>query len=546
MTPRPACTSCGAQLAADQRWCVTCGARRPGPRTDAATLLFGAPAPNRCDLGSQDDPRSHLFGLDTGRRRRAALPVALAALVGLAVVTSTSVPASLAGVGQPRFTVVLPPAAPAQVAQADTPADDPAPLDDSGDDELPLDEPAPVAEEPAPVADEPAAEKPAAEPPAEDPAPEEPPAGEEPEPSPIQHVFLVVLGSTDVATLAQDREAAPYLAGTLTPSGTLLTDYRAVARGGLANAIALVSGQGPTAQTLADCTAHGDVRPADPLADGQTGGDGCVYGYETGTIGDQLRGLEKTWRAYVEPPAAATPPAATPPPAATTSPAPAPAAATSSTAPPPAATTSAPPTSTTTPAPAPAPPQPLGTALACDPAATDATRRDPFLWFRGIAEADDCDERNVPLDRLARDLKDAETTPALSYLASDAQTGSAEADAFLERVVPQILNSPAYSAGGLVVITSAQAPQPAQTAAKPCCGPAAYPNAGDAAQAGASERVGALLVSPFTPAGRVDRTPANHFSLLRTLSEIYGVDPLGYAATDAVRPLPDRLFAAQP
>ena len=513
------CSSCGAQLAADQHWCVACGARRPGPRTDAAALLSGAPAPNRCILGSSADPRMHLFRFDTGRRRRAALPVALAALVGLAVVTSTSAPASLAGVGQPRFTVVLPPAAPPAAAPADAPV---AP--EEGADDVPLDEPAPVAEEQAPPAQEPAAEEPAADPPAADPEPEpepeEPPAAEEPESSPIQHVFLVVLGSTDVAALAQDRDAAPYLAGTLAPSGALLTDYRAVARGGLANAIALVSGQGPTAQTLADCAAHGDVRPADPLADGQTGGDGCVYGFETGTLGDQLRGLEKTWRAYVEPPAAGqpAPPADPPPPVATT-----------------AATN-----------PAPAPLQPLGTSLACDPAAAETTRRDPFLWFRGIAEADDCDARNVPLAQLARDLEDAETTPALAYLASDAQLGSAEADAYLQRVVPQILDSPAYSAGGLVVVTSAQAPQPAQAAATPCCGPAAYPNVGAATEAGAGERVGALLLSPFTPAGRVDRTPANHFSLLRTLSEIYGVDPLGYAATDAVRPLPDRLFAAQP
>ena len=582
-SPRPLpgeqpCEQCGAPLAGDQHWCVICGARRASARTDALALLLG---PRAADTPPPPTPvvaTPTARAATAGRRRRAALPVALATLVGLVVVTGSNVPASLAGPGQSPFTVVLPPQVAAQVvAQAPPPAE-PAPLEDTYE-EPPLDE--------APLADTAVEETPAAtaETPSEDdetPPPEDPAPVDQPEESPIRHVFMIVLGSTDVAALAKDETAAPYLAGTLAKSGTLLSDYRTVARGALANRIALVSGQGPTQQTLADCTTFADVRPADALPDGQTGGDGCVYGYETGTLGDQLRALERTWRTYMEPA--------------------------------------------------------VDTACRTD---AETTRRNPFLWFRGTFEADDCDERNAPLSQLERDLRDSETTPALSYIASDAQQGSAEADAFLERVVPGILNSLAYANGGLIVITSDQPPAaapaptppaattpttpttpippppaptpveppPATTPVEPPAttptepplttpttpttpveppvttpttpeppptpttpttpqvapststtpaagasgplartaadtapdagtptpvesapGPSTYANVGDAVAAGAGIPVGALLISPYTPSGRVDRTPASAFTLLRTLSEIFGVDPLGYAA----------------
>ena len=607
------CAACGAPLAADQRWCLDCGARGGGGTSDPRTLLFGASA-GAATAGPPDAAavRGAAGGTDARsvappggvrpirqrppqveRRRRAAVPIALAALVGLFVTTGSGANASLGQVAPPGLTVFLPAVA-QQLAErlpvAEEPVDD-APLDETPLADAPVDEPA--ADTPAATDDEPADD---------DGDDEEQPAGGESDSSPVRHVFLVVLGSTDVGALTRDEQAAPYLAGTLAKSGTLLTDYRAVARGSLANRIAMVSGQGPTNQTLADCTAFADVRPADALLDGQTGGDGCVYGYETGTVGDQLRGIEKTWRAYVEP-AGATTAASTPRAGAAASPASR------------AAST------------------PRATAAAGRPCALDAatTRRNPFLWFRGTAEADDCTDRNVPLDRLERDLADPDTAPALVYIASDAQAGSAEADAFLERVVPVIQNSLTYANGGLIVITSDQPPpaaptdppasdpappmttptDPAPSATTPTTTtptpdatatpapdptgtpapdanatptpdptgtpapdatatptptpasssgllaraaagddaaatpwPATYPNVGDAAAAGAGAPVGALLISPFTPAGRTDDTPASHFTLLRTIEQVFGVDPLGYAGADGVDPLPDRLFDA--
>ncbi|HST38273.1 MAG TPA: alkaline phosphatase family protein [Conexibacter sp.] len=526
MTPT-GCHECAAPLAAEQRWCVVCGARQAG--ADPRTLLFGPPAP--ADPGptpstatplpsSSSDPAL----LATRRRRRAALPVALASLVGLVVVSGASVPASLADSAQSPFTVVLPAQVAQQVVAQAAPAEE-APAPPAEDSVEPVAEAPPAAATPAaatpaatdetPVAQTPAAEE---ERPAEEaPATDDPPAESPAETSPIGHVFLIALGATDLTALTSDETAAPYLTGTLAKRGTLLSDYRTIARGTLANRIALISGQGPTPQTLDDCTTLADVRPADALPNGQTGGDGCIYGSETGHLGDQLRGLQRTWKAYVEPAAEAS----------------------------------------------------------SDVCRTDAatTRRNPFLWFRATVEADDCDSQNAPLTRLKQDLTKAATTPALAWIASDAQQGSADADRFLERVVPQIQDSPAYADGGLIVIVGDQPPAPetpappttttpaptpttpveppTATAPRPPAtlrplGPARYPNVGDAAAAGAGAAVGALLISPFTPSGKVDATPADAFTLLRTLQQIYGVDPLGYAAAKGVRPLPDTLFSLTP
>jgi len=630
MTPRGrpdggdarACAACDAPLAADQRWCLACGARvagaspaellaplaarpaaaappppgaapveaSPAPPPSAVAASPHAapsafPAPPRPDAAAASplaaDAAQAARSAQLLRRRRAAAPLALAALVGV-LVAGAGASTAPAGLSQQPFTVVLPPLA--QVAQAvadDPPPADPAPADDTFAEEPLADEP--LAEEP--LADE----APAAEEPAETPADDESEDDDgqtTPEPiSPVKHVFLIVLASTDVAALAGDEAQAPYLAGTLAKSGTLLTDYRAVARGALANRIALVSGQGPTAQTLADCpapadgAAPADVRPADALADGQTGGDGCLYGYETGTIADQLAGAGKRWRAYVEPAAGAARAASAASPSAARAASPVPPGAARA---------------------ARAPAARAGAEPDCLPAAT-TTRRNPFLWFRGLAEADDCAERNAPLSRLASDLDDPDATPTLSFIASDAQLGSTEADAFLQRVVPQIQNSLAYADGGLIVITSDQPPAappapanpapPAPPAPEPPAGttpaptppaattpepapptatapapapptattaaptpptgtaspwPATYPNVGDAAAAGAGAPVGALLISPFTPAGRADATPASHFTLLRTLAGLFGFDPLGYAAAEHVEPLPDALLDGQP
>jgi hypothetical protein len=38
------------------------------------------------------------------------------------------------------------------------------------------------------------------------------------------------------------------------------------------------------------------------------------------------------------------------------------------------------------------------------------------------------------------------------------------------------------------------------------------------------------VLSSFTAAGSINATPYNHYSLLRSVEDLFGLDPLGYAA----------------
>ena len=369
-------------------------------------------------------------------------------------------------------------------------------------------------------------------------------------------MFLIVLADTDLTTL--DAGAAPYFAGTLRAKGTLLTDYVSAARGAVANGVALISGQGPTAQTLAGCPVYADVTPDTVGADGQQLGDGCVYPYATGTIADELHGAGLDWRAYHEgiPSTCAHPTLGAPDPLA-----------------------------------------------APTPDAAYATQRNPFAYFHSlIDEGGACATDDAGLDALDADLARGPHAPALSYVVPDrchdgsavpcapgAPAGAAAADAFLASVVPRILASPAWADGGLLAITSDQPPSPSPTppvapppattpttpqttptqttpappvttptttptqttpapsatiasaAPGPCCEPPAYPNVGDAATAGAG-RVGALLIGPGVRRDVTDAAPASHFTLLRAISDLFALQPLGYAGAAALVPLPARVF----
>jgi hypothetical protein len=44
-------------------------------------------------------------------------------------------------------------------------------------------------------------------------------------------------------------------------------------------------------------------------------------------------------------------------------------------------------------------------------------------------------------------------------------------------------------------------------------------------------RTGTVLVSPFLRPGTVNDTGYNHYSLLRTIEDTFGLAPLGYART---------------
>ena len=80
---------------------------------------------------------------------------------------------------------------------------------------------------------------------------------------PVKHVFLIVLSDRGFAQSFGAGAASGYLGGGLRRQGELVQNYYAVAGAPLANEIALVSGQGPTAQTATDCPTFSRIAPGE-------------------------------------------------------------------------------------------------------------------------------------------------------------------------------------------------------------------------------------------------------------------------------------------
>ena len=127
-----------------------------------------------------------------------------------------------------------------------------------------------------------------------------------------------------------------------------------------------------------------------------------------------------------------------------------------------------------------------------------------------------------------------------------APAGMVAADGLLQKVVPEILGSKAYKENGLLVITVDEAPSSGEYAdSSSCCGQPSFPNlpapAGAIGKPGGGQ-VGALLLSPFIKGGNLEQGTYNHFSLLRTIEDLFGLSHLGYAAGKTVSSFSPSLF----
>lgn len=321
--------------------------------------------------------------------------------------------------------------------------------------------PVPIASEPAPA---PEPETPVA-----------PPTEPEAEPGPIQHVFLISLASPGYEAAFGTTSQMPYLSGTLRPQGVLLTNYSLLDTAPLPNGVATVSGQPPSAATKAGCPRYEE----------------CVYEVETLTVADQLVGARLRWHAYVE--GMQTPEAK------------------------PESCVQPEPEAAVTPAPS-----------------GYSPLLNPFIFFHSLLDLGDCDENDVPFDKLAGDLKKADKTANLSYVSPSlcnagfrgncpegTPDGPAAADAFLAKVVPEILASPAFKKDGLLIVNFGAADPAATT---------------DPATAPADPRkVGGLLLSPLLTPGGTDGAAYDPYSVLRSIEDLFALDPLGKAAGTKVK-----------
>jgi hypothetical protein len=172
-----------------------------------------------------------------------------------------------------------------------------------------------------------------------------------------------------------------------------------------------------------------------------------------------------------------------------------------------------------------------------------AARHDPFVYFRSITDSPSCASNVVDLSELSGDLASGSTTRNLTYitpnLCNDAHDspcvdgrpgGLVTADQWLKTWVPKILASPAYKKDGLLVVTFDEADTASTDGANACCGEGPGPNSPLPGLYGlGGGRTGTVLVSPFIKPGTINDTAYNHYSLLRTIENTFGLAPLGYA-----------------
>ena len=101
--------------------------------------------------------------------------------------------------------------------------------------------------------------------------------------------------------------------------------------------------------------------------------------------------------------------------------------------------------------------------------------------------------------------------------------GLPQFDAFLRTWAPRILASPAFRHNGMLVITADESDSPA-TDSDACCGEQPGPNTTAPGITGpGGGKVGALVISHWTKPDTWSTTPYNHYSLLASLEELFGL-----------------------
>lgn len=355
----------------------------------------------------------------------------------------------------------------------------------------------------------------------------------------IRHVFLIVLENKSYTDTFGPNSAAPYLAKTLRADGALLPQYYATGHDSLDNYIAMMSGQAMTPQTSNDCNRYEDFHQTGTAQDGQAVGQGCVYPASVKTFANQMMAAGFTWKGYMQDmgnnPARES------------------------------ATCGHPPLNAldlTQEAEAPSAAVPSGDKY--------ATRHDPFMYFHSIIDSPVCNKDVVRLQELKKDLRSIATTPNFSFITpnlcndghnspcSDGRPGGLKSiNVFLKKWVPLIMNSPAYKKNGLIIITFDEGGK-GKIVRKPksvvvtvygryCCHEQEGPNLGrkypvvvshmrhgiritEKTLSYGGDRPGALLLSKYIRPGTVSNVAYNHYSLLKSLEEIFGIHQyLGYA-----------------
>jgi hypothetical protein len=358
------------------------------------------------------------------------------------------------------------------------------------------------------------------------------------------HVFIIVLENEGYNVTFGAKSPASYLK-MLARQGALLPNYYGIGHYSLDNYIAMVSGQAPNPVTQADCQSFVDFVASGIDKDGQAIGSGCVYPSSVSTIANQIEAKGLSWKGYME-------------------------------------DMGNDPKRESATCGHPVIGQPDGTQKATV-GDQYASRHDPFVYFHSIIDLPTCAAHVVNLTALASDLRDEMTTPNYAFITPnlchdghdggkrkktcvDGQPGGLiSADKFLADTVPQILASAAYQHDGLLIVTFDEADSKGGDASA-CCqaprGPNIPPGAmivfdnpppdppekiadnGPGISGPGGGRVGAVLVSRFIKPGTISKTAYNHYALLGSIEDFFGLEPLGYAGQKGLKKFGEDIFTA--
>jgi phosphatidylinositol-3-phosphatase len=351
------------------------------------------------------------------------------------------------------------------------------------------------------------------------------------------HVFMIVLENESYSESYQ-HNPNPWLGSKLQKQGTLLTRYYATGHFSLDNYISMVSGQAPNTDTSADCQQHinfnNTTKPAKLNKSGQAIGTGCVFPTNVKTLANQLNTHHVTWHGYMED-MGNTPSREQ--------------------------KTCGVPTLA----------DKFDTTETATPTDQYAARHNPFVYFHSLIDSGLCKKNVVPLSALPTALKKVSTTPDFSFITPDlcddghdapcqgpdsttahGAGGLVSIDHFLSVWVPRIEKSPAFKKNGEIIITTDEASLNDDST---CCGEKpgpSDPSPGNTGKKGdGGGRIGTLVIGKCVKPDVKDTKPYNHYSLLRSLENIYGIKTggsdgkghLGYAGAKGLRAFGKDLFS---
>jgi hypothetical protein len=301
------------------------------------------------------------------------------------------------------------------------------------------------------------------------------------QPGKIKHVWLIILENKSFDATFTGLNNNTFLWKTLPQQGVLLKNYYGTGHFSLDNYISMVSGQATQPDTQADCpnydTFSGSVATKGSLftnpnfgqlvsaagPNAAPGANGCVYPASVPTLFTQLDAAKVSWKGYAQD--LGNPDVSGPAHSAGVQFCGAPYAS----------------------------PGATGSTAQPNPGSANATdqyvpKHFPFPWFDSILQSGDCNAAHIanlfdPGNGLFHDLQRVKTTPAFSWISpnncsdahdavchgnnlsggfSDPNTPNAPvnftgglyaSDLFLEHVIPEIEQSPAFKQGGLIDVT---------------------------------------------------------------------------------------------